>query len=71
MFSLLSENDPLIISRGFHDLPTNMSLAKFAYDHATPQISQNPLQRRELLGASHSGTKDKITLSLDLASFTL
>lgn len=71
MFSLLSENDPLIVSRGFHDFPTNMSLAKFAYDHATPQISQNPLQRHELFGALHSDNKDKITLSLDLASFIL
>lgn len=71
MLSPLSENESFIVSHGFYDFPTNMSPANFASDHATPQIFQNPLQRHVLLGASDSASEDKITLSLELASFTL
>lgn len=70
MLSPVSENKSLI-SRGFYNFPAHVSQANFAYDQATPQISQNPLQRHVLLEASDSASKDKITLSLELASFAL
>lgn len=43
----------------------------FACDHSTLQISQNPLQRYMFLRASDSTGRNKIALSLELASYTL
>lgn len=61
----------LLVSHGFYDFPTSLSPADFAYDHATPQISQNPWQRLMSSEASDSANKDRIALSLELASLTL